>query len=72
MAAPVTTIDVDTPDGGAIHIEQRDAAELTHFRGHRVAAEGIGVCACRRAQGQLSRGSGPPSPGAGVRGCACR
>lgn len=44
VAAPVTTIDVETADGAQIRIEQRDATELTHFQGHRVAAEGIGVC----------------------------
>ena len=43
VAAPLTTVDVATADGSAIEIEQRDPEELTHFRGQRVAAEGIGV-----------------------------
>lgn len=43
IAAPLTTVDVATADGAAIEIEQRSSEELTHFRGHRVAAEGIGV-----------------------------
>ena len=44
VAAPLTTVDVDTADGADIQIEQRSSEELTHFRGQRVAAEGIGVC----------------------------
>ena len=44
IAAPLTTVDVDTADGADIQIEQRSSKELTHFRGQRVAAEGIGVC----------------------------
>ena len=43
IAAPITTVDVATPDGSAIEIEKRSSEELTHFRGQRVAAEGIGV-----------------------------
>ena len=33
VAAPLSTIDVETPDGTSIPIEERDAAEVTHFRG---------------------------------------
>ena len=43
VAAPVTTVDLDVADGSGIPIEQRGEEELTHFRGQRVAAEGIGV-----------------------------
>lgn len=43
IAAPLTTVDVATADGSAIEIEQRSPEELTHFRGQRVAAEGIVV-----------------------------
>ncbi|KAI8462416.1 MAG: hypothetical protein J3K34DRAFT_189039 [Monoraphidium minutum] len=43
VAAPTTTLDAALPDGGAIEIEQRPAEEITHFRGARVAAEGIGI-----------------------------
>jgi methylthioribose-1-phosphate isomerase len=41
VAAPRSTIDLATPDGAAIPIEERDAAEVTHVRGHRVAPEGV-------------------------------
>jgi methylthioribose-1-phosphate isomerase len=40
VVAPVTTIDPDTPDGAAIVVEQRDAAEVTEFAGHPVAPPG--------------------------------
>lgn len=43
IAAPVSTIDVGTPDGAAIPIEERSAAEVTDFAGTRVAPEGIAV-----------------------------
>lgn len=41
VAAPTSTIDRDTPNGAAIPIEQREAEELTSFRGERVAAAGV-------------------------------
>ena len=43
MAAPYTTLDAGTPDGRSIVIEERAPEELTHWRGERVAAPGIGV-----------------------------
>ena len=43
VAAPRSTVDLATPDGDAIPIEERDAAEVTHVRGHRVAPEGVAV-----------------------------
>ena len=43
IAAPLSTIDMATADGGAIPIEERDAAEVTGFRGQRWAPEGIAV-----------------------------
>jgi methylthioribose-1-phosphate isomerase len=43
VAAPTTTIDLATPDGEAIPIEERDPSEMTHFAGHRVAARDIEV-----------------------------
>ena len=43
VAAPCTTLDPLTPDGKGIRIEERPAEELTHARGERVAALGIGV-----------------------------
>jgi methylthioribose-1-phosphate isomerase len=41
VAAPRSTIDPSTPSGGGIVIEQRDAAEVTHVAGKRVAPEGV-------------------------------
>ena len=43
IAAPVTTVDLELPDGAGIPIEQRGEEELTHFRGQRVVVEGINV-----------------------------
>ncbi|KXZ55583.1 hypothetical protein GPECTOR_2g1133 [Gonium pectorale] len=43
IAAPTTTLDPALPSGEHIVIEQRTHEELTHFRGQRVAAEGVGV-----------------------------
>jgi len=37
VAAPLSTIDVDTHDGESIPIEERDPAEVTHFRGQMTA-----------------------------------
>src|SRR5436309_117671 len=39
VAAPLSTIDRATPDGAAIPIEQRDAAEVTEVFGTRIAPE---------------------------------
>src|SRR2546430_5765763 len=43
VAAPFSTIDLQTPDGEGIPIEQRPATEVTHFAGKRVTPEGIRV-----------------------------
>ncbi len=43
VAAPVSTIDLDTPDGRHIPIEQRDGREVTHVKGVRMAPEGAKV-----------------------------
>ncbi|HTC94281.1 MAG TPA: S-methyl-5-thioribose-1-phosphate isomerase [Terriglobales bacterium] len=43
VAAPWSTVDMATPDGSGIPIEQRSAAEVTHFAGKRVTPEGIQV-----------------------------
>lgn len=40
VAAPLSTVDAQTPAGADIEIEQRDASELTAFRGQPVAAAG--------------------------------
>lgn len=43
VAAPRSTVDVATPDGGAIPIEQRDAREVTHLGPARLVPEGASV-----------------------------
>jgi methylthioribose-1-phosphate isomerase len=43
VAAPVSTIDPQTPDGARIPIEERSAAEVTHIGGTRIAPEGVAV-----------------------------
>ena len=37
VAAPLSTIDLNTPDGDAIPIEQRNAREMTHFGSLQIA-----------------------------------
>ena len=36
VAAPLSTIDLSTPDGTLIPIEERSAREVTHIRGHQL------------------------------------
>jgi methylthioribose-1-phosphate isomerase len=43
VAAPVSTVDLDTPDGSHIPIEQRSPIEVTHMAGKRIAPEGVSV-----------------------------
>jgi methylthioribose-1-phosphate isomerase len=43
VAAPVSTIDLGTPTGAGIPIEERAADEVTHHGGRRLAPEGIAV-----------------------------
>jgi methylthioribose-1-phosphate isomerase len=43
VAAPVSTIDLDTPDGRRIPIEERDGREVTHVKAVRLAPEGARV-----------------------------
>jgi methylthioribose-1-phosphate isomerase len=45
VAAPTSTIDVSTPSGKFIPVEERGAEEVTHVRGMRIAAEGVKVYA---------------------------
>jgi methylthioribose-1-phosphate isomerase len=40
VAAPLSTIDLHTPDGSAIPIEERSAKEVTHVAGSQLAPEG--------------------------------
>jgi methylthioribose-1-phosphate isomerase len=41
VAAPVSTVDMKMASGAAIPIEERDPAEVTHFRGQPVAPAGV-------------------------------
>ncbi len=43
VAAPVSTIDLETPDGSRIPIEERAADEVTHHGGRRLAPAGVAV-----------------------------
>lgn len=40
-AVPLSTIDFQMLDGNGIEIEYRDSKEITHFREHAIAAEGV-------------------------------
>ena len=40
VAAPLSTIDLNTPDGAHIPIEERDQREITHIGGSRLTPEG--------------------------------
>lgn len=41
VAAPASTVDLETPNGEAIHIELRDGQEVTELAGVSVAPEGV-------------------------------
>ena len=41
VAAPLSSVDPDTPDGGSVSIEERDSREVTHMGGVRIAPEGV-------------------------------
>ena len=43
VAAPFSTVDLQTPDGSQIPIEQRAAREVTHLAGQQIAPSGVGV-----------------------------
>jgi methylthioribose-1-phosphate isomerase len=43
VAAPFSTIDLDTPDGSKIPIEQRNAREVTHIAGKQMVPDGVEV-----------------------------
>ena len=43
VAAPLSTIDLDTPTGEEIPIEQRDTKEVTEIKGHILAPSSISV-----------------------------
>jgi methylthioribose-1-phosphate isomerase len=43
VAAPFSTVDLETPDGSLIPIEQRSAAEVTHFFGKQITPDGVQI-----------------------------
>lgn len=43
VAAPESTVDLETPSGADVHIEARDPDEVLQWRGHRVAAADAGA-----------------------------
>jgi methylthioribose-1-phosphate isomerase len=43
VAAPLSTIDLDTPDGGGIPIEERNDREVTHVGAARLTPEGARI-----------------------------
>ena len=43
VAAPLSTIDLDTPTGEEIPIEQRDTKEVTEIKGHTLAPAAVSV-----------------------------
>jgi methylthioribose-1-phosphate isomerase len=43
VAAPTSTVDLATPNGAAIPIEQRDSLEMSSWQGTRTAPAGVGV-----------------------------
>ena len=43
VAAPMSTVDLDCPDGGQIPIEQRDAKEVTHIAGKQMVPDGVSI-----------------------------
>jgi methylthioribose-1-phosphate isomerase len=43
VAAPISTVDLATPDGSKIPIEQRNAREVTHIGGRQMVPDGVGV-----------------------------
>ena len=43
VAAPISTVDLETPDGSGIPIEQRNGKEVTHIAGKQMVPDGVGV-----------------------------
>jgi methylthioribose-1-phosphate isomerase len=43
VAAPLSTVDLDTPDGSKIPIEQRNAREVTHIAGKQMTPDGVEI-----------------------------
>src|SRR5438105_9375706 len=43
VAAPISTVDLETPDGSKIPIEQRNPAEVTHIAGKAITPAGVRI-----------------------------
>ncbi len=43
VAAPISTVDLETPDGSKIPIEQRNPREVTHIGGKQMTPDGVGI-----------------------------
>lgn len=43
VAAPISTVDLETPDGSQIPIEQRSAKEVTHIAGKQMVPDGVEI-----------------------------
>ncbi len=43
VAAPISTVDLETPDGSKIPIEQRNAREVTHIGGKQMVPDGVEI-----------------------------
>ncbi len=43
VAAPISTVDLATPDGSRIPIEKRNAREVTHIGGRQITPDGVGI-----------------------------
>jgi methylthioribose-1-phosphate isomerase len=43
VAAPISTVDLATPDGSKIPIEQRNAREVTHIAGKQLTPDGVHI-----------------------------
>jgi len=43
VAAPISTVDLNTPDGSKIPIEQRASTEVTHLAGKQIAPDAVRV-----------------------------
>src|SRR5262249_27562288 len=43
VAAPLSTVDMETPDGSKIPIEQRSSKEVTHIAGKQMTPDGVKI-----------------------------
>jgi len=43
VAAPISTVDLETPDGSRIPIEQRNPKEVTHIAGKQMTPDGVEI-----------------------------